>query len=53
MRRKVLTIDCAECELCSIDDNLNTICKWGRGEPKVMKPAKGKKKLKCKLIGRT
>ena len=51
MRTKTLTVDCVKCKLCSIDNDSNTICSWGKGESKIMKPAKGKKKIKCKLIG--
>ena len=50
MRKKALTIDCVNCDFCSIDDNSRVICRWGTGKPKVMEEPKGKKKLKCKLI---
>jgi hypothetical protein len=50
MRKKSLTIDCVNCKFCSIDDFSRVICNWGEGKPKVMEEAKGKKKLKCKLI---
>jgi len=49
MRTKAITIDCADCKLCSIDDDSKFVCKWGQ-TPKIMNPAKGKKVLKCNLI---
>ena len=49
MRKKALTIDCVNCNLCIVDDTSNFICNWGK-TPKIMEDAKGKKSLKCKLI---
>lgn len=49
MRKKVLTINCPSCELCSVQDNTKFICGWGQGK-KIMEPPKGKKIIRCKLI---
>jgi len=52
MPKKVLTIDCGNCEFCSVDDNnSNFICSWGKNKKnKVMDPPKGKKIIRCNLI---
>lgn len=52
MHKKVLTIDCGNCELCSVDDNnSNFICSWGKTRKgKIMNPPKGKQVIRCNLI---
>lgn len=49
MRNKTLTVDCADCSKCNVDNNGNFMCSWGNGKPKRMVEAKGKQPLKCKL----
>jgi hypothetical protein len=49
MRKKTLTMDCNQCNLMKVDEDSKFICHWGKGEPKIMEPQKGKKPLYCKL----
>lgn len=49
MRKKAITVDCVNCNDCTIDDDSQMICTWGKGKPKIMFPPKGKKPLQCKL----
>lgn len=49
MRKKALTTDCNGCNLCTVNDLSQFTCTWGKGKPKIMFPAKGKKTLFCKL----
>jgi len=49
MRKKALTVDCNDCDKCVVNDQSQFTCTWGRGEPKIMFPPKGKKTLFCKL----
>jgi len=49
MRKKALTMDCNQCQLMSVDNDNRFLCKWGKGEAKVLEPHKGKKPLSCKL----
>lgn len=50
MRKKALTTDCASCNHCSVSENSDFLCSWGKGKPKIMFSQKGKTPLKCKLI---
>jgi len=52
LRRKTITIDCGTCEFCSADDQGQFMCSWGKGKPKIMKDAKGKRVIKCNLINK-
>ncbi len=49
MRRKALTMDCDTCELMKINSDNKFLCKWGKGEPKILEPHKGKQPLNCNL----
>jgi len=49
MRRKTLTMNCDQCDLMKVDNDGRFLCKWGKGEPKVLEPHKGKKPINCKL----
>jgi len=49
MRTKTLTIDCDKCDLMKVDNDNKFICKWGKGEDKILEPHKGKKPINCKL----
>jgi len=50
LRKKTITIDCGACDFCSANDQAQFECSWGKGKPKIMEPAKGKKVIKCNLI---
>jgi len=50
MSRKVLTRECPSCEYCSVDDNVNFICSWGKSKrTKVMDTPKRKAVVHCNL----
>lgn len=49
MRKKSLTMDCDQCHLMKVDIDNKFLCRWGKGEVKVLEPHKGKKPLNCKL----
>ena len=50
MRKKCITVNCAGCEKMSVNDMNQMLCGWGKGEPKLLEPQKGKKPLNCRLI---
>lgn len=52
MHKKTLTIDCNTCKFCSVNDESQFICNWGKTKKgKIMEPAKRKHGvLKCNLI---
>jgi hypothetical protein len=49
MRTKSITTECAGCDDMKANDNSQMVCHWGKGEPKILEPQKGKKPLYCKL----
>lgn len=49
MRKKTLTFDCTKCNKCTVDDDSNYLCHWGKGKPKRMFSPKGKMPLPCTL----
>jgi len=49
MRKKTLTIDCSDCNLLKINERNQFICRWGKGEEKILEPHKGKRPRQCKL----
>lgn len=49
MRKKALTTDCDKCDLMKVDEDARFNCHWGKGEPKILEPHKGKKPIKCRL----
>lgn len=51
MRFKTLTVDCQQCEKCSVNENNQFVCSWGHTS-KIMRPAKGKKTIFCNLINK-
>jgi len=49
-RIKTLTVDCNGCNDCVVNENNEFLCMHGVDKKgKIMKPAKGKKPIKCNL----
>jgi hypothetical protein len=51
-RFKTLTMDCNQCDDCIVNEQGQFTCSWGKGNPKIMRPKKGKKVISCKLKGK-
>ena len=52
MRKKVLTVQCTNCEYCKMSDNNQLYCDWGVGKDiKILNEPKRKKgRPKCNLV---